>query len=121
MINLFDPKLSKCEAGVAGEYEDEVVTNPVTGLDVEQRSVERVNDPLDQTFKMLWLLQEKDGQGNIIREAYERLDLRWTYRYEMRYLFELCGFEVLAEYSDFKNSPPAYGNEQVWVARKVSG
>ncbi len=37
----------------------------------------------------------------------------------MRYLLELCGFEILAEYSDFSMSPPAYGREQVWVARRA--
>ncbi len=44
--------------------------------------------------------------------------MSWIYRREMRYLFELTGFEVLAEYSDFAKSPPAYGKEQIWVARK---
>jgi hypothetical protein len=37
----------------------------------------------------------------------------------MRYLLELCGFEVEAEYSDYAGSPPAYGREQVYVARAV--
>jgi hypothetical protein len=41
------------------------------------------------------------------------------HRYEMRYLLELTGFRVLAEYSDFKGSPPRYGAEQVWVAEAV--
>jgi hypothetical protein len=35
--------------------------------------------------------------------------------YEMRYLFELCKFKVLAEYSDFRRSNPQYAAEQVWV------
>ena len=47
------------------------------------------------------------------------LTLRWTHRQEMRYLFELTGFEVEAEYSDFHRSPPAYGREQIWLARAV--
>ena len=36
--------------------------------------------------------------------------MRWTYRFEMRYLLEASGFEVAAEYSDFRqpaaNTPP---------------
>ena len=44
--------------------------------------------------------------------------MRWTYRWEMRYLLELTGFEVVAEYGDFRGSPPAYGQEQVWVCRR---
>ncbi len=118
VVNVFDPKLSRCDKGAEGPPEQQTVRNPVTGLEVEQRSIERVNDPLSQTLSMLWVLEEKDAEGNVVREECERLDLRWTYRFEMSYLLELCGFEVLAEYSDFNRSPPAYAEEQVWVAQK---
>jgi hypothetical protein len=37
----------------------------------------------------------------------------------MRYLFELTGFEVVGECSDFFRSPPVYGAEQLWIVRKV--
>ena len=37
---------------------------------------------------------------------------------EMRYLFELTGFEVENLFSDFQGSPPAYAKEQVWIVRK---
>jgi hypothetical protein len=37
----------------------------------------------------------------------------------MRYLFELTGFEVVAEYSDFFRSLPAHGKEQLWVLQKA--
>jgi len=43
--------------------------------------------------------------------------LRWTYRWELRHLLELCGFAVETEYSDFAGSAPAYGNELIIVAR----
>jgi hypothetical protein len=39
----------------------------------------------------------------------------------MRYLLEVSGFEVVAEYSDFQGSPPKYAAEQVWVARRPKG
>ncbi len=54
----------------------------------------------------------------MLRHEEVTLALRWTYRWEMRYLLELCGFEIEAAYSDFKQSPPASGLEQVWVARR---
>jgi hypothetical protein len=53
-----------------------------------------------------------------MRQEEEILRMRLTYRYEMRHLLELAGFEVEAEFSDFDRSPPTYGREQVWVARK---
>ena len=43
--------------------------------------------------------------------------LRWTYRWELHHLLELCGFKVEAEYSDFAGSPPVYGAELIVVAR----
>ena len=118
VINIFDPRLSRCDEQIEDPTEEMTVTNPVTGLQVEQRAVDRINDPLSQSFKMLWVISERDAQDNIVREEHERLDLRWTYRFETRYLLELCGFEVLAEFSDFEKSAPAYGKEQVWVAQK---
>lgn len=45
--------------------------------------------------------------------------MRWSIRREMRHLIELCGFEVVAEYGDFRGGPPAYGREQVWVLRRA--
>ena len=39
----------------------------------------------------------------------------------MRLLFELEGFDVEVEYSDFEGSEPVYGSEQIWVVRKGSG
>lgn len=119
MLNLFDPRLKRCDADAADPIEEATIRNPVTGLDVHQRSIERINDPLSQTLKILWEIKEKDAEGRVVREAIERLDLRWTYRNEMRYLLELCGFDVEAEYSDFQKSPPAYGSEQVWVAKRA--
>ena len=41
-------------------------------------------------------------------------------RAELRLLFELVGLEVVAEYGDFGDGPPAYGREQVWVLRRTS-
>jgi len=37
----------------------------------------------------------------------------------MRYLFELTGFQVIDEYSDFFRSQPVYAAEQLWVVRKI--
>ena len=50
----------------------------------------------------------------------ELLELRWTYRSELRHLLELCGFAVRAEHGDFRGSAPAYGQEQVWVVERSS-
>ena len=69
----------------------------------------------------VWEFAELDNTGNSLRREEETLRMRWTYRFEMRYLLEVSGFEVTAEYSDFRGSPPQYGAEQVWVALRASG
>jgi hypothetical protein len=43
--------------------------------------------------------------------------LRWTYRWKLRHLLELCGLAVEAEDGDFAGSAPAYGKELILVAR----
>ena len=53
----------------------------------------------------------------IVREEHETLHMRWCYRQEMRYLFELTGFSVVAEHGDFLGGAPGYGTEQIWVVR----
>jgi hypothetical protein len=36
----------------------------------------------------------------------------------MAYLFELSGFEVVEQYSDFDRAPPVYCKRQIWVVRR---
>ena len=71
---------------------------------------------LTETFQ----IDELDERGVTIASEESSWTLRWSTRQEMRYLFELTGFEVVAEYSDFFRAPPAYGKEQLWVVRKTS-
>ena len=66
----------------------------------------------------VWEFTELEDGGDALRSEQETLRMRWTYRFEMRYLLEVAGFDVVAEYSDFRGSPPQYGAEQVWVARR---
>jgi SAM-dependent methyltransferase len=89
-----------------------------TGNVVTVHALHRTNDPLSQVFMERWQFVEVGPDGSPLRREEEVLRMRWTYRYEMRYLLELAGFAVEAEYSDFHRSPPAYGAEQVWVARR---
>jgi len=121
VVDLFDPRIEWCVAGVAGPpmTSRETVTHPVTGNDVRTAVLCRENDPFRQVLREVWRFTEVDGRESVLREEDELLELRWTYRHEMRYLLELAGFEVLAETSDFRGSPPRYGGEQVWLARRA--
>ena len=75
-------------------------------------------DYLNQIRRDLWRYAETDLNGALLEEATREMALRWTYRWELRHLLELCGFVVEAEYSDFHGAPPAYGKELIVVARR---
>ncbi len=119
IIDLFDPKLDLCLLDTPARRDQPTVLHPTTGNRVRVEIVGRATDPHRQVFTEVWRFTEVDDAGSVLRQEEETLTLRWTYRWEMRYLLELTGFEVLAEYSDFNESPPAYGREQVWMARRM--
>ncbi len=118
-LHLFDPRLDWC---VPGEVDPPVPHDAVhplpSGNRLEIKVVQRTNDPLLQRLTERWRLREVDSGGKVLREEEEVLQMRWTYRWEMHYLFERCGFHIEAEYGGFDRSPPAYGREQIWLATK---
>ena len=76
-----------------------------------------MTNPVKQILTERWLFTETDTKGNTLRQEEEILTLRWTYRQEMRYLFQLAGFTVEHEFSDYRESPPAYAAEQIYITR----
>ena len=93
--------------------------DPATGEDVSIAVIDRRNDPLTQTFVETWRWTIAKA-GRVVRQTDEALHMRWTYRHEMRHLFELSGYRVVAEYGDFTGGAPRYGAEQVWVVSRSS-
>jgi SAM-dependent methyltransferase len=123
VLQLFDPLLDACVAsnGVPSNTDRGTVVLPDSGHRVTRRVLHRTTDPLQQLMTEVWEFVELDAAGNALRSDKETLRMRWTYRFEMRYLLEVAGFEVEAEYSDFRGSPPKYAAEQIWVARRLAG
>ena len=121
ILHVFDPRLDLCLPELTAPLSPDRgrVRQPVSGNEVRIDVLSRHNDPLAQMLEERWRFTETDSNGRVVRQEEEILRLRWTYRYEMRHLLELAGFEVEAEFSDFRGSPPAYGREQVWLARKA--
>jgi len=116
IVDLFDPRLEFCAPDApAAPMGRPSIHDPATGHDIAVTVTDRRNDPLAQTFSERWRWTVT-RRGRLVRRVDDVLRLRWTYRHEMRHLFELTGYRVVAEYSDFRRSPPRYGAEQVWVA-----
>ncbi len=122
IVNIFDPLLDRLAPGDQLETSHLVVdttTHAETGNRVEVRTVSRHNDPMTQVLREVWRFTERDRRGLIVRQEEEVLTMRWIFRWEMRYLLELCGFEIESENSDYAGAPPAYGREQIYVARAI--
>lgn len=121
VIDLFDPLLDKIATdGTTEPLLRHEVVHPQSGNRITVEVLRRRNDKLTQVIHETWRFTEIDKVGDIVRTEDEVLSLRWTYRYEMRYLLESCGFEIVREYSDYFRNDPAYGKEQVWVVRAAS-
>ncbi len=76
-------------------------------------------DPVTQIMRGNWKFETLDDAGNVIGERVRPLTMRQTYRQEMRYLSELCGFEVVEVYRDYQWNP-ADGRPSplIWIFRK---
>jgi ubiquinone/menaquinone biosynthesis C-methylase UbiE len=121
IVDLFDPRLDWCLPDVVRTSTTQNIRHPTTHNLVRIEVVARETDPLRQLLTERWRFTEIDGEDAAVRQEEEVLRLRWTYRQEMRYLFESARYEVLAEFSDYHESPPAYGREQIWVVRRSEG
>lgn len=122
LVDVFDPVPEGLAPGASeGRFPRlaELHWHPETGGEVFVQVMSQETDIVGQLGREVWRFTERDAQGTIVRQEEEVLTMRWVYRWEMRYLLELCGFEVEAEYSDYLGAPPAQGREQIYVARAV--
>jgi ubiquinone/menaquinone biosynthesis C-methylase UbiE len=121
VFNIFDPSLEMIVAhmgplGSAVKKDSEFI-HPDTGHRVIVWDT-RQYDPERQMLEQYFIFEELDEAGRVLTKTYSPLTLRYVYRYEMRYLLELCGYQVEALYGDFRRGPFRYGSEQIWVARR---
>ena len=119
VIDLFDPRLEFCLPGAPPLEASSEVRDPATGRRIRRTIVARDNDPLRQLISERLRLEMIDDAGCVVATEETRWALRWTLRQEMTWLLELCGFQPVEQWSDFHSAAPAYGKEQVWVARAV--
>jgi SAM-dependent methyltransferase len=118
IVNVFDPRLEYCVHGrsrVLSRYR--TACDPATGRTIRIVVRERSNDALRQLLTERWECVVRDRRGRVVERSVRTLTIRWTYRWEMRHLLELCGLEPVACFGDFREGPPAYGREQIWVVR----
>ena len=74
-------------------------------------------DPLTQIMSGNWKFVTYNDSNEIIDERIRPLKMRQTYKQEMLYLIELCGFEVVAIYGNYYKSTEETGH-YIWILRK---
>ena len=97
---MFPPRLEFCSPGPPLFISERRVKDQRTGHTIVRRFIERTNDPLRHVFTGRFRIDELDDQGRSLDSEETSWTFRWNTRQEMRYLFELTGFEVVTEYSD---------------------
>jgi ubiquinone/menaquinone biosynthesis C-methylase UbiE len=115
-LHLFDPRLDWLidthitVPGLSG-------THPETGRCYVGEVLRTNFDHLNQIRRDLWRYAQIGPNGEVLAEDTREMALRWTYRWELHHLLNLCGLAVEAEYGDFVGSAPAYSKELILVAR----
>jgi SAM-dependent methyltransferase len=117
VIDLFDPRLEFCLPEAPPLEAAREVWDPATSHRIRRTIVARANDPLRQLINERVRLEVIDGDGRIVVTEETSWSLRWTLRQEMAYLLELCALAPVEQLSGFDGAAPAYGREQIWVAR----
>jgi len=118
VVDVFDPLLEHCIPDAASPIPDREAVDPASGHLFRRRTIARRCDPLHQTIAETFRLEIVGGSGEVIAETETSFAVRWACRQEMAYLFELSGFDVVEQYSDFEGAPPAYGKRQIWIVRR---
>jgi SAM-dependent methyltransferase len=115
-LHLFDPRLDLL-SGAATLPAEISGADPATGHRFVGEILRTRFDHLAQIRHDVWRYRELNSARTVVADETREMALRWTYRHELRHLLELCGFAVEAEYGNFVDGPPAYGEELIVVAR----
>lgn len=74
-------------------------------------------DPATQIMSGNWKFETLGPDGQVVAERIRPLKMRQTYRREMLYLTELCGYRVMDVFGDYHGSREDTGR-YVWVLKK---
>ena len=116
-FNIFVPDLNMLvqEGDVAYHLRD------VTDSDTGRRLVvwhQSAYDNHNQIIDARVIVDELGVDGVVGMRFYRDFQLRYSHRWEIRHLLEVCGFEIVDLFGDFERSPfDETSTEMVWVAR----
>ncbi|NTG50465.1 class I SAM-dependent methyltransferase [Agrobacterium rhizogenes] len=119
VLDLFDPYFELLFANDLAAPAPREMHDPLSNHQIRRTMLARYTDPMHQTVQEVLRFEAFDKAGGLVACEETSWTLRWSMRQEIAYLLELCGFEVVEQFSDFSGAPPAYGREQLWIARSI--
>ena len=119
LLNIYDPvaELAQMDTRQPALLYDTEFIRPSTGNRVLAWYYRRF-DVIHQIISQQFIFEELDHEGTQVARHITPLTLRYTHRYEMHYLLELCGFRIDDLLGDFSGAPYS-GSEQIWIARRI--
>lgn len=76
-------------------------------------------DTTSQVMSGNWKFETLDEARNVVEERIRPAEQRQTYRQEMKYLLELCGFEIVNIYGGYQKEPAdTVARNVIWCVRK---
>jgi len=106
---------SKAEAVKVSEFLSMTKRYPIYVLKYKGEEITLCEAPVGSAASAQIL--DYDAEGNMIAERIRPLKMRQTYKQELLYLIELCGFEVVEIYGDYHKSTEETGS-LIWILRK---
>ncbi|MCC6573515.1 MAG: class I SAM-dependent methyltransferase [Planctomycetes bacterium] len=121
VIDIFDPNLRMIAAAMQPGLSSPMLRlseniDPGTGEKVVLY-VSRTPGPENQLVYEQWVFERFARDGRSLARHSRDLYLRYSFRYEMEHLFELCGYEIVSLEGDFTGGPFKHGGEQLWTVK----
>ena len=77
-------------------------------------------DHLLQLNECRLIIETVDNQGVVLGKLYRDFVVRYTFRLEMEYLLELCGFNLESAFGDFQGADVSEdGEDIIWIASRA--
>ena len=120
-LNTFDPLPFVQAAQMATSPEDYTFRLEYVNSEGQREKIYNAitYDPVSQVMRGNWKFETLDDAGNPVGTRVRPLTMRQTYRQEFRWLAELCGFEVVDLYKDYRWTPAdGQPSPLIWVLKK---
>lgn len=120
-LNTFDPFPPYQTSQMASSPEDYKFRLEYRNKDGKREKIYNAitYNPVSQVMHGNWKFETYDDNGDVVDTRIRPLTMRQTYRQEMKWLVELCGFEIIDIYKDYVwNRADEEASPCIWILKK---